>query len=136
MKKKLFILVTLFLFISCSSLRNTTLNDKKIYLSQEEVEKRLELEKFLKNLKFNLKKNNFIEIEKNFNDSFINRKILSKIKIIDFSQIQILNTKPKFNNDEASNVVAFIFIEEVRYFKFTYRYQNGIWKIIKIKDGR
>ena len=101
-----------------------------------EINKKIELDNFVENFKENLKFNNFIELRSFFGNSLRNRKILSEIENIDFSQIKIVNTKPKIHKNTATNILAFIFMDEVKYFRFTYTFKKGEWEITKIKDGR
>lgn len=140
MKSKILILALAVLFVSCSDLKMRELERKNITSNQLLLENRnkqkQDLTKLIKNLKKDLRNNNSRELDKYFEDNYRNRKILSEIKKIDFSQVNIVNTELKFHKNSASNIIAFIFIDEVKYFSFKYSLKNDVWKIKKIKDGR
>ena len=137
MKNKVIILLTLLLFVSCSQLqKNETGAEKNKVLLQEEIKSKQELIVMIEELKNKLQLNDMESIEQYFEDTFANRKILSELNNIDFSQIKIVYTQPTFYKNSAKNKIAFIFIDEVRYFQFTYKLSNKNWKIVKIEDGR
>ena len=73
---------------------------------QEKIKEKSNLEKMIEKLKFDLKSNNFTNLEMYFNDSFANRKIISEIKKIDFSEFEIMISKPKLYKNTASNTAA------------------------------
>ena len=110
--------------------------EKYKILLQERIKEKSDLENLIKNLKSQLKSNNFENIEMYFNDSFVNRKIISELVKIDFSKMRIMTSKPKFHKNTAVNTVAVIFRDQVQYFQFTYKLSNKKWSIIEIKDGR
>lgn len=110
--------------------------EKYKILLQSKLKEKSDLEKMIENLKFDLKSNNFNDLEMYFDDNFVNRKIISEIRKIDFSELKIISSKPKFYKNTASNVVAIIFMEQVEYFQFNYKLSNKKWSIIEIKDGR
>lgn len=112
------------------------ITEKYKILLQERIKEKSDLENMIEDLKSQLKSNNFENIEMYFNDSFINRKILSEMKKIDFSQMKIMSTKPEYYKNTASNIAAVIFSDNVQYFRFTYKLSNKKWSIIEIKDGR
>lgn len=105
-------------------------------LLQERLKSKKDLENMIEILKSQLKSNNLENIEMYFNDSFVNRKIISELKKIDFSEIRIMTSKPEFYKNTATNKVAVIFKDEVEYFQFNYKLSNKKWSIIEIKDGR
>ena len=110
--------------------------EKYKILLQEKIKEKSNLEKMIEKLKFDLKSNNFTNLEMYFNDSFANRKIISEIKKIDFSEFEIMISKPKLYKNTASNTAAVIFRDQVEYFQFYYKLSNKKWSIIEIKDGR
>lgn len=110
--------------------------EKYKILLQERIEEKSALKIMLEDLKNQLESNNFDNVELYFNDSFVNRKILSELKKIDFSQMKIMYTEPEFYKNSAKNIVAIIFADNVQYFQFSYRLSNKRWNIIEIKDGR
>ncbi len=110
--------------------------EKYKILLQERIKEKSDLENLIKNLKSQLKSNNFENIEMYFNDSFVNRKIISELVKIDFSKMRIMTSKPKFHKNTAVNTVAVIFRDQIQYFQFTYKLSNKKWSIIEIKDGR
>lgn len=105
-------------------------------LLQERIKEKSDLENMIETLKTQLKSNNFENIEMFFNDSFKNRKILSELENIDFSQMRILTTEPEFYKNTASNIAGIIFNDEVEYFRFYYKLSNKKWSIIEVKSGR
>lgn len=138
MRSKIAISVMLFLFISCSNLKELSYRERpnnQILLEQKR-EQEIELKKLVEKLKYDLKSNDFDDLDNLFSNSFTNRKILAEIRKIDFSKIQIMSTELKFHRNNATNIIAFIFMDEVRYFQVRYKLKNGAWKITKIKDGR
>ena len=112
------------------------ITEKYKKLVQERKEDALALDKMLKTLKAELECDNFENIEMYFDDTFVNRKILSELKKIDFSQMKVMYTKPEFYKNKAFNTGAVIFTDNVQYFRFTYKLSNRKWSIIEIKDGR
>ena len=110
--------------------------EKYKILLQERIKEKSDLESMIEKLKFDLKSNNFANLEMYFNDSFVNRKIISEIKKIDFSEFEIMISKPKLYKNTASNTAAVIFRDQVEYFQFYYKLSNKKWSIIEIKDGR
>lgn len=166
MKNKIIILLTMFIFISCSNLKNTgnTRNNEinkeyEILLNNWELEKlavrldsdreKINIEKYeillqekivardeLFALIDTLKSNKFENIDMYFVDNFKNRKIVQELKKIDFSQMKIMTAKPKFYKDSATNTVALILRDEVYYFSVAYKWSNKEWKIMEIRDGR
>lgn len=105
-------------------------------LLDERIKAKEDLEKMIDDLKTQLESNNFENIDMYFNDSFVNRKIISELVKIDFSQMKIMVSKPKFHKDTAVNTVAVIFRDQVEYFQFNYKLSNKKWSIMGVKDGR
>lgn len=105
-------------------------------LLDERIKAKEDLEKMINDLKTQLESNNFENIDMYFNDSFVNRKIISELVKIDFSQMKIMVSKPKFHKDTAVNTVAVIFRDQVEYFQFNYKLSNKKWSIMGVKDGR
>ena len=169
MKKTIMVLLTVFLFISCSSTKKIEINSEKQYeillnnwelekldltlkdsenfqdkevlkkyknLLQEKIKEKSALEEMMKKIKIQLENNDFEGIELYFDDSFINRKILSELKKTDFSQMKIVYGKPEFYKDSAKNIVAVIYMDNVEYFQFNYKLKNKKWSIMEIKNGR
>lgn len=110
--------------------------EKYKILLQERREDKSALEEMIKKLKNQLESNNFENIELFFNDSFVNRQILSQLKNVDFSKMRIVYTEPEFFKNSAKNIAAVIYTDNVEYFQFSYRLSNKRWSIIEIKDGR
>ena len=119
-----------------SGTEEAEITEKYKKLLQERKEDAKALEDMIQALKTQLESNNFENIEMYFNDSFVNRKILSELKNIDFSQMKIMYTKPEFYKNKAFNTGAVIFTDNVQYFRFSYKLSNRKWSIIEIKDGR
>ncbi len=119
-----------------SGTEEAEITEKYKKLLQERKEDAKALEDMIQALKTQLESNNFENIEMYFDDTFVNRKILSELKNIDFSQMKIMYTKPKFYKNKAFNTGAVIFTDNVQYFRFSYKLSNRKWSIIEIKDGR
>ena len=119
-----------------SGTEEAEITEKYKKLLQERKEDAKALEDMIQALKTQLESNNFENIEMYFDDTFVNRKILSELKNIDFSQMKIMYTKPEFYKNKAFNTGAVIFTDNVQYFRFTYKLSNRKWSIIEIKDGR
>ena len=119
-----------------SGTEEAEITEKYKKLLQERKEDAKALEDMIQALKTQLESNNFENIEMYFDDTFVNRKILSELKNIDFSQMKIMYTKPEFYKNKAFNTGAVIFTDNVQYFRFSYKLSNRKWRIIEIKDGR
>lgn len=119
-----------------SGTEEAEITEKYKKLLQERKEDAKALEDMIQALKTQLESNNFENIEMYFDDTFVNRKILSELKNIDFSQMKIMYTKPEFYKNKAFNTGAVIFTDNVQYFRFSYKLSNRKWSIIEIKDGR
>lgn len=119
-----------------SGTEEAEITEKYKKLLQERKEDAKALENMIQALKTQLESNNFENIEMYFDDTFVNRKILSELKNIDFSQMKIMYTKPEFYKNKAFNTGAVIFTDNVQYFRFSYKLSNRKWSIIEIKDGR
>ncbi|WP_300355942.1 hypothetical protein [Fusobacterium sp.] len=115
---------------------NSEIVKKYRILLDERIKAKEDLEKMINDLKTQLESNNFENIDMYFNDSFVNRKIISELVKIDFSQMKIMVSKPKFHKDTAVNTVAVIFRDQVEYFQFNYKLSNKKWSIMGVKDGR
>lgn len=119
-----------------SGTEEAEITEKYKKLLRERKEDAKALEDMMQTLKVQLESNNFENIEMYFDNTFVNRKILSELKNIDFSQMKILYTKPEFYKNKAFNTTAVIFTDNVQYFRFSYKLSNRKWSIIEIKDGR
>lgn len=119
-----------------SGTEEAEITEKYKKLLQERKEDAKALEDMIQALKTQLESNNFENIEMYFDDTFVNRKILSELRNIDFSQMKIMYTKPEFYKNKAFNTGAVIFTDNVQYFRFSYKLSNRKWSIIEIKDGR
>lgn len=117
------------------STNNEIVKKYKILL-ENRIKAKEDLDKMINDLKTQLESNNFENIDMYFNDSFVNRKIISELIKIDFSQMKIMVSKPKFHKDIAVNTVAIIFRDQVEYFQFNYKLSNKKWSIMGVKDGR
>lgn len=115
---------------------NSEIVKKYRILLDERIKAKEDLEKMINDLKTQLESNNFENIDMYFNDSFVNRKIISELVKIDFFQMKIMVSKPKFHKDTAVNTVAVIFRDQVEYFQFNYKLSNKKWSIMGVKDGR
>lgn len=103
---------------------------------EEKILYKKELDNFLQKIIISIKNNQISEIEDKFQNSISNKKIIKILKNSDFSEVNIIFSKPEFYKKTAKNKVAFIFLEEVIYLSIDYKIINGEWRIIRVKDGR
>lgn len=100
------------------------LNDKK------------ELFNLLNKIKTEFKSNEIITLDKALDMPLKGRFIKEELKNIDLSKLTINYTKPQFQGDKASNIIAFRYAEEIMYFQVQYKLINNSWKIINFQERR
>ncbi|MDP0489107.1 MAG: hypothetical protein Q7K48_09155 [Fusobacterium sp. JB021] len=122
MKKVVFFLGLVFLFISCSN--------NQIKVADEDINI------FFKHIKTNIKKNNISAIESDFKKSIYNRKTIEELKKYNFENIKIVFSKAEIQGNNARNIIGLIFSEEVIYLHGEYKLTKGKWKIERVENGR
>lgn len=126
--KKIFIL-TIFIvfFTSCSNLEEK----KEISLKDRE-----NLIFLVESIKTNLKKGETKLLEESLAPSIRNGFVKDEIQNIDFSRVNILNSKPQFLGSTATNIVGFTVQSTTVYYDVEYKLKNGEWKIVKFEERR
>lgn len=122
MIRKIFFLILLSIFISCSNMNMTEQNKENIYT-------------FFNKIKYSIEKNDIENIENDFSDSLYNRKFIEFLKKNNFSNSKIIFGRVEFKNNRASNVLGLVFLEEVVYLHGDYKFEKGKWRVEKIEDG-
>lgn len=126
--KKIFILLILITFLtSCSNLgrkEETSLKDRESLIL------------LVESIKSNLQQGETEVLEKSLTSGLRNNFVKEEIQNIDFSKVNIFNSKPQFLGDRATNIVGFNIQSTTVYYDVEYRLKNGEWKIIKFKERR
>lgn len=124
MLKRLLILIFTVLLTACSNISNRPLEDKdRVLLTNQ-----------LSQFKFHLKDGNIDELKPFFNDTLRNNYVLTELENTDFTNIDILYSKPIFINNTAINTIAFLTNGKTVYFEITYKFLNNKWEIIDIRQ--
>lgn len=124
MLKRLLILIFTVLLTACSNISNRPLEDRD----------RVILDTQLSQFKFHLKNGNIDELKPFFNNNLRNNYVLTELENTDFTNIDILYSKPIFTNNTAINTVAFLANGNTVYFEITYKFLNNKWEIIDIRQ--
>ncbi len=127
MKKILILIISLIFTIGCSNL------EKKEFIANNEKE---ELVHLINSIKTELQEGKTLLLEKSLISNMKNKYVKEEIQNIDFSNINIFNSKPRFIENRASNIVGFNFQSMTIYYDVDYLYKNGEWKITKFKERR
>ncbi len=126
--KKIFILTILVLFFtSCSNL------GRREEISLKDRESLIFL---VESIKTNLQKGETKLLEESLAPSIRNNFVKDEIQNIDFSRVNILNSKPQFLGSTATNIVGFNVQSVTVYYDVEYELKSGEWKIIKFKERR
>ena len=104
-------------------------------LAEREKDK-IALETLIEKLKIDLQSGDTKSLQKTLNFSLKNVFLGNKIEKIDFSQMNIFVTKPKFHKKNASNITAFNFEDRTIYFDVKFLLEKGEWKITEFKERR
>lgn len=124
MLKRLLILIFTVLLTACSNISNRPLEDKdRVVLITE-----------LSQFKSHLKNGNIDELKPFFNNNLRNNYVLTELENTDFTNIDILYSKPIFTNNIAMNTIAFLTNGNTVYFEITYKFLNNKWEIIDIRQ--
>lgn len=75
-------------------------------------------------------------MQKTLDFSLKNIFLGNEIEKVNFSQMNIYVTKPKFYKKTASNITAFNFEDRTIYFDVKFLLEKGEWKIIEFKERR
>ena len=126
--RRIFIFIICILFlIGCSNI------EKREDFTLKERESLIVL---IDNIKDELQVGNTELLRESFLPSIRNDFVKSEIENIDFSKINIFNSKPIFLKNKASNIVGFTLQSTTIYYDVEYSLKNGIWKIVKFKERR
>ena len=68
--------------------------------------------------------------------SIRNNFVKDEIQNINFSKVNIFNSKPKFLGERATNIVGFNIHSSTIYYEVEYQLKNEEWKIVKFKERR
>ena len=104
-------------------------------LTEREKDK-IALETLIEKIKIDLQKGDTESLQKTLNFSLKNVFLGNEIEKIDFSQMNICVTKPKFYKKNARNITAFNFEERTIYFDVKFLLEKGEWKITEFKERR
>lgn len=104
-------------------------------LTEREKDKNT-LETLIEKIKIDLQNGDTESLQKTLNFSLKNVFLGKEIEKIDFSQMNIFVTKPKFYNKNASNITAFNFEDRTIYFDVKFLLEKGEWKITEFKERR
>ncbi|MFK4785195.1 hypothetical protein [Fusobacterium sp. MFO224] len=122
MKKVIFFLGLVFLFISCSN--------NQIKVADEDINV------FFQHIRSNIKNNNISAIESDFENNIYNKKVIKELKKYDFKDVKIIFSKAKIQGNYAENIIGLVFSEEVIYLHGEYKLTKGKWKIERVENGR
>lgn len=126
--KKIFILTIFILFLTgCSNL------GRKEELTLKEKESLIILVESIKN---ELKIGRTALLEKSLAPSIKNNFVKDEIQNINFSNVNIFNSKPQFLNNRATNIVGVNIRSMTIYYEVEYIFEDGAWKILKFKERR
>lgn len=126
--KKIFILMILGIFLtSCSNI------GKREEVTLKEKESLIVL---IEDIKNNLQKGETELLEKTLILSIRNNFVKDEIQNINFSKVNIFNSKPKFLGERATNIVGFNIHSSTIYYEVEYQLKNEEWKIVKFKERR
>ncbi|AVQ30115.1 hypothetical protein I6E43_01075 [Fusobacterium varium] len=104
-------------------------------LTEREKDK-IALETLIEKVKIDLQKGDTKSLQKTLDFSLKNIFLGNEIEKVNFSQMNIYVTKPKFYKKTASNITAFNFEDRTIYFDVKFLLEKGEWKIIEFKERR
>lgn len=128
MKNTLILIFFVLFTVGCSNISTT-----KQYVTNQE---KLSLITLIGDIKSDLQSGETQLLQDSLVPSVRNSIIKTEMTNINFSQVNIITSKPVFNKNTAKNVVAFIFCGNTLYFDVEYLLKNGKWKILKFKERR
>lgn len=128
MKKTLISIFFVLFTIGCSNISTT-----KYDVTNQE---KLSLITLIGDIKSDLQAGDTQLFQESLVPSIRNSIVKTEITNIDFSQINIITSKPVFNKNTAKNVVAFVIGGNTLYFDVEYLLKNGKWKISEFKERR
>ncbi|STO31989.1 Uncharacterised protein [Fusobacterium necrogenes] len=127
MKRIFIFIITSVFIIGCSNI------GKKEEVTLEE---KAALIIFIEEIKSSLKNGETTFLEQSLISNMGNNFLKEEIQNIDFSKINIFNSKPEFLKNKAMNVVALNIQTTTIYFDVEYVLKNKKWKINKFKERR
>lgn len=127
MKKLIILVILISFFTGCSNL----VGREEITLKEKE-----NLVLLIENIKYSLQQGDVTLLEKTLTPSIKNNFVKSEIQNIDFSKVNIFNSKPQFFRDTATNMVGFNIQGTTLYYEVEYELKDEEWKIIKFKERR
>ena len=90
----------------------------------------------IEDIKNNLQKGETELLEKTLIPSIRTNFVKDEIQNINFSKVNIFNSKPKFLGERATNIVGFNIHSSTIYYEVEYQLKNEEWKIVKFKERR
>ncbi len=107
---------------------------QSLLMEREKDKKNLEI--LIEKIKVDLQNSDTESLQNTLNFSLKNVFLGNELEKIDFSQMNILTTKPKFYKNNASNITAFNFEDRTVYFDVNFLLEKEKWKIIEFKERR
>lgn len=128
MKKILLFIIFVLFTAGCSNISTQNYN-----ISDTDKRSLLVL---IESIKDELKDGEFDILDSTLASGMKNSMLKKELATVDFSQINIMTSKPVFNKNTARNVVALVFGSNTLYFNVEYLLKNGEWKILNFKERR
>lgn len=97
-------------------------------------ENKLKLNNLLVKLKTELESNNFTTFDKHLKKGFINDIKYKKLKEINFTDIKIFLSKPKFYRESSTVVVLAKYIDDTVYFEIIFELEKDKWYISSFNE--
>lgn len=124
--KRIFIFVIALVFMTgCSNIgrrEEVTLKEKESLIV------------LIDGIKSNLKKGDVTLLEQSLTSGIRNNFLKEEIQNIDFSKVNMFNSKPQFLGNRATNIVGLNIQSTTIYYDVEYVLKNGVWKISKFKE--
>ncbi len=109
----------------------------KYRLLLEKREKAKEdFEKLITRVREELFYNDLTTLKEHMNKSLRSETTIEELEKIDFTQYRIFISKVNFENDTAQNIVALNTGEETFYFNVEFKYEKGMWELVKFQERR
>lgn len=114
--------------------KDLVLKYKRLIIEQQKDKKSLEI--LIDEIKQELIKGNTKKLKDTLDSSLKNMFVGNEIDKVDFSKIKIFINKPKFFQNNANTIIAFIVEDRTIYFNVYFSLKSGEWKIIEFKERR